>query len=154
MFSPETHFDEDGSIIHQQDHKYLWIPQILDKLNQVTNPLPVFSHKPDALQAVVRGIGHLCGDNIYSGVQLLGEINYPRAPAMILNINAGAAVTSEAIQSRFGAVGIHIAVSSISRRKSNCAKVAVAAAGNYLKGIVTHLTCEKLFKRGSSILVR
>ena len=47
---------------------------------------------------------------------------------------------SEAIQSRFGAVGIHIAVSSISRGKSNCAKVAIAADGNYLKGVVTHLT--------------
>jgi len=55
----------------------------------------------------------------------------------------GAAIISmftEAVQCRFGAVGIHLAVSSISRGKSNCAKVAVAMAGNFPKGVVSHLT--------------
>ncbi len=47
---------------------------------------------------------------------------------------------SEAMQRRFGAVGIHLAVSPVSRGKSNCAKVAVAVAGNYPKGVVTLLT--------------
>ena len=47
---------------------------------------------------------------------------------------------SETMQRRFGSVGIHLAVSSISRGKSNCAKVAIAVAGNYPKGVVSHLT--------------
>ena len=47
---------------------------------------------------------------------------------------------TEAIQSRFGAVAIHLAVSSISRGKSNCAKVAIAMVGNFPKGVVSHLT--------------
>ena len=67
-------------MIHLQDHKHLWIPQIIDKLNQVTNPLPDFFHKPHALQEVIRDIGHLCGDNIYSRLQLLGENFYCSAP--------------------------------------------------------------------------
>ena len=47
---------------------------------------------------------------------------------------------TEAVQCRFGAVGIHLAVSNISRGKSNCAKFAIAMAGNYPKGVVSHLT--------------
>ena len=58
-------------------------------------------------------------NNIYSGLQLLGENFYCSAPgseSIELTTYIGAAVISmfsEAIQSRFGAVGIHIAVSSI-----------------------------------------
>lgn len=47
---------------------------------------------------------------------------------------------SNSIQRRFRSVGIHLAVSSISRGKSNCAKIAVAMASNFPKGVVTHLT--------------
>ncbi len=39
-----------------------------------------------------------------------------------------------------GSVGIHIALSPVSRGKSNCAKVAIAMAGNYPKGCAIHLT--------------
>ena len=41
---------------------------------------------------------------------------------------------------RFQSVGIHVAVSSISRGKTNCAKVALAAVGNYPKGYTIYLT--------------
>ena len=47
---------------------------------------------------------------------------------------------SDCMQRRFGSVGVHLAVSSISRGKSNCAKVAIALTGNYPKGVVTHMT--------------
>ena len=40
----------------------------------------------------------------------------------------------------FQSVGIHVAVSSISRGKTNCAKVALAAVGNYPKGYTIYLT--------------
>ncbi len=42
--------------------------------------------------------------------------------------------------SRFQAVGIHVAVSSISRGKSNCAKLALATVGNFPKGYTVFLT--------------
>ena len=94
----------------------------------------------------------MCGDNIYSGILLLDEVLFLYSYNIIIisqdcaidhNNCLGAAVISmfsEAIQSRFGAVGIHLAVSSISQGKSNCAKVAIATAGNYTKGVVSHLT--------------
>ena len=56
---------------------------------------------------------------------------------MQLFFATGAAIISmftEAVQCRFGAV------SSISCGKSNCAKVAIAMAGNFPKGVVSHLT--------------
>ena len=151
MFSPTLHIDEHGNIIPEKEWQYLWIPQILEKLHQVTNPLPPFFPKPQALQSIIRGISNLCGDNIYSGILLLGEVLFLYSYNIISqdcaidhnNNCLGAAVISmfsEAIQSRFGAVGIHLAVSSISRGKSNCAKVAIATAGNYPKGVVSHLT--------------
>ena len=62
---------------------------------------------------------------------------------MQLFFATGASIISmftEAVQCRFGAVGIHLAVSSISCGKSNCAKVAIAMAGNFPKGVVSHLT--------------
>ena len=49
----------------------------------------------------------------------------------------------EQLQSRFGASASHIAVSGISRDKTNCAQVAIAMAGNYPKGYTTYLTDSK-----------
>ena len=37
-------------------------------------------------------------------------------------------------------MGVHVAVSAISRGKSNCAKVALALTGNYPKGYAIYLT--------------
>ena len=44
------------------------------------------------------------------------------------------------VMKHFQSVGIHIAVSAVSRGKSNCAKVAIAALGNYPSGFTVHLT--------------
>jgi len=49
----------------------------------------------------------------------------------------------EQLQSRFGASASHIAVSGISRGKTNCAKVAIAMSGNYPKGYTVYLTDSK-----------
>jgi len=77
VFSPTVHLDKWGNEIPVSEQQYLWIPQILDKLNQVTNPLPYIPSTHDnALQDVVRGIKHLSGDNVYSGVLLLGLWTY------------------------------------------------------------------------------
>ena len=41
---------------------------------------------------------------------------------------------------RYGSVGVAVGTSSISRGKTNLAKLAVGACGNYLKGCLTYLT--------------
>lgn len=46
----------------------------------------------------------------------------------------------ESLLKRCGSVAIPIAFSKISRGKSNCSKVAIAACGNYPKGCTIHLT--------------
>jgi len=77
VFSPTVHLDKWGNEIPVSEQQYLWIPQILDKLNQVTNPLSYIPSAHDnALQDVVRGIKHLSGDNVYSGILLLGLWTY------------------------------------------------------------------------------
>ncbi len=75
VFSPTLQLDKYGNVIPPDEQQYLWIPHILDKLHRVVNPLPAFplSLHCNALQKVIRGIQHLCGDNVYSGVFLLGE---------------------------------------------------------------------------------
>lgn len=58
-------------------------------------------------------------------------------------VPTGAAIISmhyEDIQKRVGSVGVHVAVSATSRGKSNCAKVALAMAGNFPKGYAIYLT--------------
>ena len=41
----------------------------------------------------------------------------------------------DAMLQRFQSIGVHVAVSSISRGNTNCAKVALAAVGNYIHNI-------------------
>ncbi|SMN00754.1 hypothetical protein SPONL_1543 [uncultured Candidatus Thioglobus sp.] len=57
--------------------------------------------------------------------------------------NTGSAMMSmqyEPMVSRYGSLPIAVASSSISRGKSNCGKVAIAACGNYPKGYTCYLT--------------
>ena len=44
------------------------------------------------------------------------------------------------VMERFQSVAIHMAVSAVSRGKSNCAKLAIAAVGNFPSGYTVHLT--------------
>ena len=55
----------------------------------------------------------------------------------------GAAIIAlyyDALLPRFQSLGVHVAVSSISRGKTNCAKVALAIVGNSPKGYTIYLT--------------
>ena len=47
------------------------------------------------------------------------------------------------IVKRFGSLAMHVAVGGISRGKSLCAKLSVAAVGNYPTGYCIHLTESK-----------
>ena len=62
--------------LFMQQH-YIWIPHIIEKLHRVVNPLseiPSSLHY-NALQDVIWGIQQLSGDNVYSGVFLLGKVH-------------------------------------------------------------------------------
>ncbi len=75
VFGPNIQLDKHGRTIPSNEQRYLWVPHILDKLHRVVNPLPMIpqSLHGNALQDVVMGIQQLTGENIYSGVFLLGE---------------------------------------------------------------------------------
>ena len=55
---------------------------------------------------------------------------------------AGAAISMayESIQKKIGSVALHVAVGGISRGKTNCAQVCIAAAGNYPSGCHLYIT--------------
>ena len=58
-------------------------------------------------------------------------------------MHAGGGVLSlvyESIISRFGAVGLHVAVGKVSRGKSNAAKLVISACCNYPKGYMQSMT--------------
>ena len=40
VFGPSLQLDPDGEIIPEEDQQFVWIQEILDKLNCVVNPLP------------------------------------------------------------------------------------------------------------------
>ncbi len=85
----------------------------------------------------------MCGLPEGTCYQCINHLYQVKCHKVCFLCHAVAAVISlfiEAMQCRFGAVGIHVAISSISRGKSNCAEVAIAMVGNFPKGAVGHLT--------------
>lgn len=62
--------------------------------------------------------------------------------AFVLNYPAAGTISMhyESMLARCGSVGIAVATSSISRGKTNCAKLAVGMCGNYPKGCMGYLT--------------
>lgn len=78
VFGPTLQFDTSGNLIPLAEQRYIWIPQILEKLHRVVNPLTVIPYNPqgNALKDVVLGIQQLTGENIFSGVTLLGNVGW------------------------------------------------------------------------------
>ncbi len=61
---------------------------------------------------------------------------------MYFSILAGAAISLayEDVHKKVGSVGLHVAVGGISRGKTNCAQICLAAMGNYPCGSHQYLT--------------
>lgn len=77
LFGPTIQFDIHGNQIPLYQQRYIWIPHIIEKLHRVVNPLlliPSSLHN-NALQDVISGIQQLSGNNVYSGVFLLGKVH-------------------------------------------------------------------------------
>ena len=163
VFGPTLHINEKGDRLPREQQEYVWVPRILQYLHQVVNPLTALPNSGDdnPLQYVVQGLQSIAGDNVLSGVFLLGRCIpffcggggdictriFTQLPASLqhkcghiicnLYLPIGAAIISlyyDVMLQRFQIVGVHVAVSSISRGKTNCAKVVLAIVGNYPKG--------------------
>ena len=65
----------DGSVVPTSQHQYIWIDTILQKLQRPVNLLsPIPSYFLKHLNIVVGGLHTLAGDNVVSGVYLLGKL--------------------------------------------------------------------------------
>ena len=76
VFGPRLQLDLNGEIIPEEDQEFVWIQDILDKLNRVVNPLP-YIPKPgwaNPLYSLIEGMQTIAGDNTISGVFLLGKV--------------------------------------------------------------------------------
>ena len=76
VFGPRLQLDLNGEIIPEEDQEFVWIQDILDKLNRVVNPLP-YIPKPgwaNPLYSLIEGMQVIAGDNTISGVFLLGKV--------------------------------------------------------------------------------
>ena len=73
VFGPHFQLYADGSVLPLDQQEFLWVEPILSKLDRVVNsierPIPFVPH----LSILVEGVHSLCGDNVYSGLYLLGE---------------------------------------------------------------------------------
>lgn len=55
-----------------EEQRFVWIYEILQKLKRPINPLPPLRNTMDYLQTLVRGMLDISGENVLSGVYLLG----------------------------------------------------------------------------------
>lgn len=75
VFGLKLQIGADGSVIPTNQQKYIWIDAILHKLQRPVNPLsPIPSNSPKHLKNVVGGLQRIAGDNVMSGVYLLGKL--------------------------------------------------------------------------------
>lgn len=72
VFGPNFQLYADGSIIPLNRQQFVWVESILQKLQIMVNPIerPMSCHRH--LRVLVKGVHSIAGDNIYSGVYLLG----------------------------------------------------------------------------------
>ena len=77
VFGPTLHINcnEKGDLLPREQQEYVWVPQILQHLHRVVNPLTALPNSSDdnPLRYVVQGLQNIAGDNVLSGVFLLGR---------------------------------------------------------------------------------
>lgn len=73
VFGPNFQLFADGSVKRQ----FVWVESIIQKLQRPVNPLPPLPNYPlQHLSVLVQGVHTIAGDNVISGVYLLGEVIY------------------------------------------------------------------------------
>ena len=73
VFGPNFQLFDDGSCIPVSRQRFVWVDTILQKLQRVYNPIERPVGGGYNIHKVVKGVHHIAGDNVYSGVYLLGE---------------------------------------------------------------------------------
>ena len=76
VFGPRLHFYENGVAIPDCDQEYIWIPEILAKLQSPINnitALPVLKDS-NPLHFILLGFTKILGRNVASGINMLGEL--------------------------------------------------------------------------------
>jgi hypothetical protein len=85
VFGPNFQVADSGDIIPAEDQRFVWIDEILQKLHRPINPLPPLSdHSFNHLSKIVTGMRTLSGDNVVSGVYLIGELIISPAACTLL----------------------------------------------------------------------
>ncbi len=72
VFGPNFQLYADGSPVALNMQKFVWVETVLQKLQRVVNPIDRPVSSLPHLDSLVRGIHTISGDNVYSGVYLLG----------------------------------------------------------------------------------
>ena len=76
VFGPKFQLKDDGSGIAEEDQCFIWIDEILQKLQQPVNPLaPLPIDNGSHIATLVAGMCDVAGDNVLSGIYLLGMFN-------------------------------------------------------------------------------
>ena len=76
VFGPHLQLTDSGFTIPPDDQRFLWIDEILQKLQRPLNPLPPISDfPPNHLSTIVTGMRDISGENVLSGVYLLGMLS-------------------------------------------------------------------------------
>ena len=74
VFGPNFQISANGSVVPTSQHQFIWIDSILQKLERPVNPLPpIPSYSLQHLYNVVSGVHTIAGDNVISGVYILGR---------------------------------------------------------------------------------
>lgn len=73
IFGPSLQFTSNGNEIAIDKAEYVWVPEILDKLvPRGVHPIFDLPHIVNPLNFVVSGLNQIAGENVISGVFLLG----------------------------------------------------------------------------------
>lgn len=75
VFGPKLHFNENGNKIIDAEQEFIWIPEILEKLQCPINCLETLPELEDSnpLHFVISGLQKILGENLASGMSMLGK---------------------------------------------------------------------------------
>lgn len=75
VFGPDFQVSSDGSVIPTNQQGFVWVEEILHKLQRPVNPLspPAATDLNFDFRYIVNGMLKVAGDTIFSGMYLLGK---------------------------------------------------------------------------------
>lgn len=76
VFGPNLHFDEEGNQIDSSQQDFVWVPEILDRLQCPINSLEQLPEVEvgNPLHLIISGFKVILGNNLASGISMLGKL--------------------------------------------------------------------------------